>query len=193
MPVYLHPDYLTQWPEAKDWPHATAFPKAEVEAEFGRYFTSSPSWMLALAILQGAREIQVYGIHLSTEHEYIEQRPNFEYLMGRVLGTGKLTVTVRDNCRHYETANGHIVLPEATPILGSSFQYAFETRTRAGVEGLKWDLHRYQIKRERAVQTLRQASWFTPTGQAKRDLAEFDALIADTHEQMQRVQVAHEG
>src|SRR6185436_3543195 len=89
IPIWLHPDHATQLPASATWPSARAFPRAALEEEFGRYFTSTPGWMLAHAISRGAREIHIYGIHLSTESEYMEQRPNFEYLIGRVLGRGK--------------------------------------------------------------------------------------------------------
>lgn len=187
IPVYLHPDYLTACPEAKDWPHAKPFPKAEIEAVFGRYFTSSPAWMLALAILQGAEEVHIYGIHLSTEHEYIEQRPQFEFLIGRFLNGPTLTLETKDGLRTYRSGNRTLVLPESSPILASNFQYAFEPRPRSFVEPLKWELHKYQVKANRAMQTLRQAKPWTPTKQVKRDLERYEALIADTQEQMQRI------
>ena len=190
IPVYLHPDYLTQCPDAATWPNARPFPKAQIEAEFGRYFTSSPAWMLALAMQQGATEIHVYGIHLSTEHEYIEQRPQFEYLLGRFLGSEPLTLERKDDTRIYRAGNRTLVLPESSPVMNSSFQYAFEPRPRSFVEPLKWDLHKYQVKASRAMQQIRQASWYQRTAGAKRDLERYEALIADTQEQMQRVQIA---
>lgn len=193
LPVWLHPDYLTQHPAAAAWPHARAFPRADIEAAFGRYFTSSPAWMLAHAILQGAKEIHIYGIHLATEHEYIEQRPNFEFLCGRVLGMGKLTVTEADGMRRFETADGMIVLPSASPILASNFQYAFQTRPRASLEPLRWDLHRFSIKRNRALDALVRAKPWTPRGALRQDLARYDALLADTQDQMQRMDAAQQG
>ena len=189
IPVYLHPDYLTQRPEAKDWPHARPFPKADIEATFGRYFTSSPAWMLALAMLQGATEVHIYGIHLSTEHEYIEQRPQFEYLIGRFLNGTSITLETKDGLRTYRSGDRTLVLPESSPILQSNFQYAFEPRPASFLEPMKWDLHRYQIKASRAMQQLRHAKPWTRTGPIKRDLERYEALIADTHEQMQRQQM----
>jgi hypothetical protein len=186
IPVWLHPDFATQAPQAAAWPHAHAFPKADIEAAFGRYFTSSPAWMLAHVILQGAKEIHVYGIHLATEHEYIEQRPNFEYLLGRVLGPSTVKVTEKDRCRYYETKDGLVVLPDSTPILASNFQYAFQPRPRASVEPLKWELHKYTVKANRALAQLKAAKWYTPTGPIKRDLARWDAYIQDTQEQLAR-------
>lgn len=162
IPVWLHPDYATQHPDAVKWTHARPFPKAEVEAHFGRYFTSSPGWMMAQAMMNGAKEIHVYGIHLATEHEYIEQRPNFEMLCGALLGRGKRTIVVKDGMRHYETADGILVLPEAAPILQSNFQYAFETRPRAHEDPVQWELHKLEIKRARVIDGLKRKPWWSP-------------------------------
>lgn len=192
IPVYLHPDYRTQHPAAATWPHARPFPKAEIEAVFGRYFTSSPAWMLALAMLQGATEVHIYGIHLSTEHEYIEQRPQFEFLIGRFLGDGPLTTEVKDGLRTYRANGKTLVLPVDSPVLASPFQYAFEPRPRAVLEPLKWDLHRYNVKASREMAKLKAARWYTPTRQIKDDLERYEALIADTQEQISRVQAAQQ-
>src|SRR6185503_1746112 len=88
IPVWLHPEYVSQHPAAATWAHAKPFPKAAVEAHFGRYFTSSPGWMIGQALMEGVKELHIYGIHLATEIEYIEQRPNFEMLCGALLGRG---------------------------------------------------------------------------------------------------------
>ena len=80
------------------------------------------------------------------------------------------------------------MLPEASPILSSDFQYAFDPRPRAAVEPLKWDQHRYTIKRERAVAALRVAPWWMPTSKLRADLWHWDALLADTQEQIGRLQ-----
>jgi hypothetical protein len=207
IPVWLHPDHATQHPASATWPSARAFPKAEIEAHFGRYFTSTPAWMLAHALLQGAREVHIYGIHLSTESEYIEQRPNFEYLMGCLLGRGKRTMTVVDGLRYYDSSDGRLVLPEASPVLASNFQYAFETSPRRHLEPLKWALHKATVKRERTIAALKSAPRWSPwvtvlqpddAGQPmtrrvtrstlQAELWEYDALVADCQEQLQRAQ-----
>lgn len=206
-PVFLHPDFATQYPEAAEWPNAKPFPRAEIEAYFGRYFTSSPAWMIAHAVMQGCRELHIYGIHLATEHEYIEQRPNFEYLIGRVLGSGKLTTTIAHGLRTYETPNGKVVLPVSSPILASDFQYAFEQRPRAVLEPIKWELHKVQIKRERMIDAFKRRPWYArelrfdlppdvPNGSptrvalstraAQEELWRLDALALDYQEQMTR-------
>jgi hypothetical protein len=57
---------------------ATIFPKNEVVAEFGdSFFTSSFTWMMAFAMMQGATEIALYGIDMASRDEYIRQRPGF--------------------------------------------------------------------------------------------------------------------
>jgi hypothetical protein len=188
IPVWLHPDYLAQHPEAASWPHARPFPKADIEAAFGRYFTSSPAWMLALAMLQGATEVHIYGIHLSTEHEYIEQRPQFEFLIGRFLGSERLTVETADGLRTYRAGGKTLVLPEASPILSSRFQYAFDVKPSAHTEPLKWDLHRFQVKASREMQALRAKRWYQRKAPITARLERWEALIADTQEQLQRHQ-----
>jgi hypothetical protein len=204
IPVYLHPDYLTQYPKAAEWKHARPFPKAEVEAYFGTYFTSSPGWMLALAIMEGAKDISIYGIHLATEFEYVQQRPNFEFLIGRVLGPSKVTTTTKDGMRHYETADGHIALPEASPVLQSSFQYAFDQRPDAYVEPVKWALHKLQVKHQRKTDALRRRPWFSPwaveqmpdaktrrvlASTVQAELLYLEAAMEDRQQELRRVQL----
>ena len=195
IPVWLHPDWQTQNPgPLAASKTAKAFPKAEIEAYFGRYFTSSPAWMIAHAILQGAKEVHVYGIHLATEQEYREQRPQFEFLLGRVLGPGKLTMTVNNGLRMYQTPNGRVVLPEASPVLQADFQYAFERRPLADLEPLKWEQHKYEIKKQRAIQTLKTAKWWQlgSTRAAQEELWRLEVKALDVQEQMSRLQLAQQ-
>lgn len=210
MPVWLHPDYQTQHVDAATWPLAKPFPKAAIESYFGMYFTSSPAWMLAHALLQGARELHIYGIHLATEFEYQRQRPNFEFLIGRLLGTGKIRQMVRDDRRYIETADGLVVLPESSPILKENFQYAFQQKPDAHLEPIKWELHKTEVKRSRLMKALTTRPMWSPWVQFEQpaddggqpylrrekastiqvELAYLTALSADWQEQLQRAQVA---
>jgi hypothetical protein len=71
-PVYMQDNSLV--------PRAMAFPKDEMVAEFGDdFFTSSFSWMMALAMKMGAREIALYGIDMASRDEYVQQRPGFYF------------------------------------------------------------------------------------------------------------------
>jgi hypothetical protein len=209
IPIYLHPDYKTQCDAAQTWAHARPFPKAPIEDYFGRYFTSSPAWMIAQAVMEGAKELHIYGIHLATEFEYVKQRPNFEFLCGCVLGKGRRTLTVKDGLRHYESADGLIVIPEASPILQSDFQYAFDPRPDGHLEPMKWELHKLALKKQRVQHALMTASWLSPVvslqepdehgklqtvrktrSQLRDSLYRFEALSQDWQEQMQRASVS---
>lgn len=197
IPVWLHPDYLTQHAEAASWTYARAFPKAAIEAHFGTYFTSSPGWMMGQALMEGVKELHIYGIHLATEHEYVEQRPNFEMLCGALLGRGKRTITTVDGMRRYETADGILVLPEAAPVLQSQFQYAFQPRPASYTETHKWDLHKLDIKRQRVIHALKTKAPYSPwlriedqwitVGKAQAELFRLEAMAADTQDVLTRM------
>lgn len=204
MPVWLSPDYATQLPTAATWPHAQPFPRAEIEAAFGTYFGSTPAWMLAHGILRGAKEIHIYGIHLATEQEYVEQRPNFEFLIGCVLGPGQRTLRRLDGKRYYETAHGLVVLPEASPLLSAKFQYAFEPSPRRKLDPIQWELHKAQVKQQRRMQALLSARWpvtrldepddagtiqrrWVTTSTLQQEVRYYAALAADYQDQAQRV------
>lgn len=61
-------------------PNAQIFPKDRLVQEFGGdFFTSSFAWMMAFAIMLGAKEIALYGIDMASRDEYILQRPGFFY------------------------------------------------------------------------------------------------------------------
>jgi hypothetical protein len=207
IPVYLHPEYAQQVPAFATLPHCKPFPKADVEQFFGHYFTSTPQWMMAFAMMRGFRNFAVYGIHLATEQEYREQRPGFEYLIGRLLGKGKMAVTVADGMRHYTTEDGHVALPEESPVLQSKFQYAFDTRPSGFLAPFQWDAHKLQVKRDRLLGVLKVRPWWQPvgaivepdergqprkrivsTGTLQSELRYLDAALQDTQQQMQRVQ-----
>ncbi len=67
-PVYMQDQQLV--------PQAISIPKDNLIDEFGPYFfTSSFSWMMAMAIKAGAKEVALYGIDMASRDEYIIQRP----------------------------------------------------------------------------------------------------------------------
>lgn len=121
------PVFLQQEPP-NDWPaNAHRFPIEQVEAAFGKdYWASGPAYMLAHAYLEGYAEILITGIHLATEAEYREQRPQWEHLIGRMLGP-KVTLTEANGFRVYDGAI-RIVLPADCPILKHGWRYAYESK-----------------------------------------------------------------
>jgi hypothetical protein len=61
-------------------PRAISLPTQQLVAEFGPYFfTSSFAWMMAYAMMAGAKEIALYGIDMASRDEYIIQRPGAYY------------------------------------------------------------------------------------------------------------------
>ncbi len=103
IPIYMqnkHPDI----------PGSVAYPLEEMVKEYGDYFTNTISYMIALAIYEGAKEIGVYGVDMSTSEEYQKQRPSCEYYLGIAVGKG-IKVTVH---------------PEAD-LLKTRYLYGYET------------------------------------------------------------------
>ena len=89
------PVYMQQpLPEVKG---SVAFPYQRLMDRFGKYITNTVSWMLALAIDEGATEIGLYGVEMAMDDEYQHQRPSCEYFIGVARGLG-ITVTLPDNC-----------------------------------------------------------------------------------------------
>lgn len=191
IPVYLHPEYLLQHPVAANWMHARPIPRREIQEHFGTYFTSSPAFMLAQAMLEGVQEIWITGIHLATDGEWFRQRAQFELQIGRFLGSGKQTLTVKDGFRHYETANAHLALPEESPVLQAPVTYPFETHPDAYKEPLKWDAHKVQVKLNRQLRTLMDRKPWQRKGPMLEELYRLQAWQADIQDQMARTEARH--
>lgn len=104
--VILRDDPPEGWPAG-----ARRYPIEAVEAKFGCYWASGPSYMVALALFEGYREIHIYGIHLTTQLEYVEQRPNFEHWLGIARGMGV-----------------SITMAEESPLLKHGWRYGYDAR-----------------------------------------------------------------
>jgi len=70
-------------------PDAKVFPKQEMINTFGGYFTSSISWLAALAAASEADTIGVWGVNCSGSNEYLEQRAGIEGYLRFAQGRGK--------------------------------------------------------------------------------------------------------
>lgn len=124
IPVFLKDAPPVEWPA-----NAHRFPIETVAETFGHdYWSSGPQYMFAQLLLEGYTEIHVYGIHLATQAEYIEQRPGWEHILGRAMGL-KYRVEEQKDLRIYHCANGFtLVLPKACPILTHGWRYAYEPK-----------------------------------------------------------------
>lgn len=74
------------------FPNAVPMPLDRMVERFGRYFTSSIGYMIALAILDDYQWIGLFGIDLASDIEYQQQRANSEYLIGVARGEGRTVV-----------------------------------------------------------------------------------------------------
>lgn len=127
------PVWLQQAPPA-GWPvNARQIPLADLEAKYGAYWASGPSYELMHLYHRGFREFHIYGIHLATEHEYVEQRPNWEHLLGRLLGV-EVSITEGKGIRTYSGKDVTVVLPESCPILTHGWKYAYEPKPKAPID-----------------------------------------------------------
>lgn len=90
-PIYMQQPH-------KDIPASVRFPYEEiVEDIFGKllrggelnpYFTSSFSFMLALAIYERFKRVELYGIEMQTGTEWAYQKPGGELMIGVAIGRG---------------------------------------------------------------------------------------------------------
>lgn len=108
-----------------DVPYSVRFPRELIMDHFGRYFTNSISWEIALAILEGFKEIHLYGVDMAQDSEYSFERPSVEFFLGWARGVG-----IR------------IVLPEKSDLLKTMWLYPFEDSApfRAKMEARRVEL-----------------------------------------------------
>lgn len=79
-------------------PLSEAFPLEKCVNELGMpYFTNTICYMIAYAILAGAKEIQTWGVNQAGSHEYTEERGGVEYWLGVAHGRG---IKVQVNGKH---------------------------------------------------------------------------------------------
>lgn len=110
IPVYMQ----------KPWesiPKSLAYPLDKVLQKFGNYFTNSVSYMIALAILDGAKEIGCFGVDMATGSEYGPQRPSCEFFLGVAAGLGLV-----------------LNIPPQADLLKTKFLYGFQEREQMEFE-----------------------------------------------------------
>ena len=80
-------------------PKSIAFPLEEVAKRFGTpYFSNTIAYMVCYALLQGAKEIEFFGVNQAGAHEYPEEKGSVEYWIGIAVGMGvKVTINGKDS------------------------------------------------------------------------------------------------
>jgi len=69
-------------------PKSVPYPIGTILNKHRDYMTNSISWMIALAIEEGYKEIHFYGVHMVTSSEYADEMPSCEYFIGLAEGKG---------------------------------------------------------------------------------------------------------
>ena len=63
-------------------PTSVPYPKVEMLEKFGvDFWGSTLSWMMALALTTGAEEIALYGVDMSAEEEWGDQRKDLKHFI----------------------------------------------------------------------------------------------------------------
>lgn len=184
--AYLRPEGHLQWLRTRpfpvfvnqapaDWPaQVQTFPRQAIQDYFGTtYFCSTPAWMLAWALKEGYTAIEVYGIHLATQWEYIEQRPNFEWWLALALARGVA-----------------IKLPEKCPLMKSKHVYAYEPKPNIPLTQADTTIALIKQEGARLHQQLAQTPRYALGRQKdlRARLAMIDLELADAKQAYQRVQ-----
>jgi len=94
---------------AQDEDVGQPYPLQEVTERFGKYLTNTISYMIALAIFEGATHISLYGVDMAAEEEFGAQRPSCEWWLGLARGMGI-----------------EVFIPDQSDLLKTEYLYAFE-------------------------------------------------------------------
>lgn len=162
IPVYLQNEPPAGWPA-----NAKRFPIEAVEARFGTYWASGPSYMVALAIMEGYEEIHVYGIHLSTDAEYREQRPQFEHILGIAKGLGI-----------------KVVMADESPVLKHGWKYGYEPKPQKPRHRAAAQHERFHNQRAALLKQLAAWPWWKSKAAAMDRLRRLEAMEQDCILQM---------
>lgn len=180
IPVWLQKTPPVDWPQ-----HASRLPIETLEAKYGTYWASGPAYELMHLYERGFREIQIFGIHLSTDQERIHQRHNFEFLIGRLLGP-EMKETKVGELRYFEGRDMRIVLPVASPILSHDWKYAYEERPAPTLSAIDREWKAVQKEKSELVRQL--VNW--PAGvdksKAMARLSRLEVIEVDIQQQQQR-------
>jgi len=137
------------------WTNARRFPREEILKEFEDlvfpdpswrvpYIASGPAWILLLALRDHCTDLYITGIHLATQREYVDQRPNFEYLLAYAKGRG-----VR------------VHLPAGTPLCKGTHEYCYQKRRTQEMDALQFKIDEVRQKKATLIPALKTKKVWT--------------------------------
>lgn len=108
-PVYMHQRH-------EDIPGSVPYPMAAICQAFANpcpearpYLTNSITYMILLTILEGFKELHIYGVDMAHDSEYNSQRPSCEWAVGIAQGRGI-----------------KVYIPSESDLLKANFIYGYE-------------------------------------------------------------------
>lgn len=137
-PVYMQKHY-------DDIPNSVVYPLQLLIDQYTGYYTNSISYMLAMAIHEGFKEIHIYGVDMAQDTEYNTQRPSCEFYIGYAMGRGST-----------------VYLPPDSDLCKTSFLYGYESEKiaalRAKLVPRRDELKKRLEENNRQAQLIRDAS-----------------------------------
>lgn len=171
IPVWLRDEPPADWPaNAKRFPieRVKEFMRARPDQE--SFIASSPAMIIAHYVLEGAKEVQIYGIHLATHHEYLKQLPNFLWLLGKI-----------------EAMGVNVIVPPECPLLKHTHVYGYEQEPkRPDAEALK----RLHVAKKQYQQLASQLVTWPRWKSKEQPLAQLARLSAEMRDAQQQARHA---
>lgn len=85
-------------------PTSIAYPREEVFSLFGTdFFADSFCYMIALALYQGYRELDIYGFNYAFGEKYHHEKPCVHHWLGVAMGMGCTVSTYGEYCELFKT------------------------------------------------------------------------------------------
>jgi hypothetical protein len=168
-------------------PATVTFPLEAMTQKYGTwFFTSTISFMLALAIEEGASEIALYGVDLAANEEYAHQKPGCRFFIQtallkgiRVTGPAEAEVFVPGKVYGYGKPHplAHKVAARAAELRGRQGEIAsLKDRLTLTLASLKGALD-ITVSREQLPEMIAAAQ--AQLTQADRDMLMYEGAIQD--------------
>lgn len=95
--------------EIEEVKYSEKYPYDELKTKYRDYFTSTASFMLAMALEEDCDVVHIYGMDMAQSEEYGTQRPSVEYWIGRL-----------------EQKGVEVYIPPASDLLKVAYTYGYE-------------------------------------------------------------------
>lgn len=145
--------------------------------EINEYFTSGPAYALALAIHKGYKRIELYGVEMESNAEYVYQRDGVGLFFGIALGRGIEIYVPKESIIFYAPRYGYD--STATRI----DREAFETRASELQQIMENTMNRYQTYKGMLDSVVTRINDMNKAGATREDMAgvgeEYEKVVND--------------